>query len=208
MILQHLCKLRCNLLCCFKFNQWLRNFTRMGACCCSEFDGESYEAAGNLRNHSRWRSGCQIPERNNLWAQNLIHIRIPFCWFNEEIGVPFPSKLWFLHARSPGISNSLHQIFSWLLMSCWVHTWIQEELSSDESSDEGTPPVKHLPGVTLRDLEGAALRTGNLDVSSDHGGGWCGLVVVGPGWFFEMTYMILYDHIWSYIIHLINWLDD
>ena len=118
-----------------------RFFAKMGTCC-SEFDGESYEAAGNLRNHSRWCSGCQIPERNNLQAPNLIHTRIPLCWYNEEIGVPF--QTFVLHARSPGISNILNQI-SGLLMS-WVHRfrWIQEDFSSDESSDVNQPP-----GVTL-----------------------------------------------------------
>ena len=85
MILQHLCKLRCNLLCCFKFNQWRRNFAKMGACCCSgsEFDGESHEAARNLRRHYRWCS--MMFKISTMFRLNLRFLK-------ETI---FRHKIWF-----------------------------------------------------------------------------------------------------------------
>ena len=119
-------------------------------------------------------SGCEISEKkNDLWAQNLIHIRIPLCWYSEEIGVPF--QTFILHARSPGISSILHKIFSGLLVSCWVRRWIQEDFSSDESSDEGTPR-KDLPSVTLR---GGCTR--HRELGHVIRPWWW--VVAGPGWF-------------------------
>ena len=63
----------------------------MGTCSCTEFH-ESHEAAGNLCNHSRWCSGCQIPERNNL----SIKIGLTSGFHCTDIGkLVFPSKLLF-----------------------------------------------------------------------------------------------------------------
>ena len=170
---------------CFAVQRFKSNLSAMGTCGCSEF-GESYEAAGNLRNHSRWCSMMfykfyistmfrlwDLWKKNDLWAQNLIHIRIPLCWYSEEIGVPF--RTFILHARWPGISSILHNIFSGLLVSCWVHRWIQEDFSSDESSDEGTPR-KDLPSVTLR---GGCTR--HRELGHVIRPWWW--VVAGPGWF-------------------------
>ena len=140
----------------FKFSQWRRNFAKMGACCCSEsmrvpsnslqqqapiFAEKCYEAAGNLRNHSRWCSGCQITERNNL----SIKIGLTSGFHCADIGrkLVFPCKLLFCVPDHQEIPTA-H------VMSCWVRRWIQEDFSSDESSDEGTPRVNQLPGVTLR----------------------------------------------------------
>ena len=157
---------------------------KMGACC-SEF-GESHEAAGNLRNHSRWRSGCQVPERNNF----LAHVRHK-TWFTSGFHcadiarkLMFPSKLLFYmpdHQEFP-------TFWTRFLRGCWCHGSTDE---SRRTSHRTRVLMKELLGwinLPVWHLEGAALRTGNLDVSWDHGGGGCGLVVVGLGWFIEMTY--------------------
>ena len=193
MILQHLCKLRCNLLCCFKFNQWLRNFTRMGACCCSEFDGEYYEAAGNLRNHIlvdvqvvRFLKGTIFGRK--IWFTSGFH----FADLTRKLVFPsLPNFDFYMldHQEFPTVCTRLFP-------GCSCHVGSTHE--SRRNCHRTRVLMKELlqwNTFLVWHLEGAALRTGNLDVSSDHGGGWCGLVVVGPGWFFEMTYMIIYDHI-------------
>ena len=110
-----------DLLWCFNFNQWLWSLVKMGACC-SEFDGESYEAAGNLRNHSRWCSMMfdisKMFRLSDSWKKQdetrYLSILRSKIWFTSGFhGADFARKLVFpsellISCSITRKSNSLH----------------------------------------------------------------------------------------------------
>ena len=121
LILQHLCKLRCNLLCAsnsisdVEISQkwelaavaslmglaWTRRQTR----CSSKlpYYWKVLRGGGKLTKPFSLMFRLSDSWKKQSINQNWIDIRIPLCWYREEIGVPLQTSI--LHARSPGNSN-------------------------------------------------------------------------------------------------------
>ena len=164
---------------CFAVQRFKSNLSAMGTCSCSEF-GEIYEAAGNLWNHSRWCSMMfykfyisTMFRLWDLWKKTIFGRKM---WFTSGFHcadiagkLVFPSKLLFYmpdHQEFPAFCTRFFR-------GCSCHVG-----STDESRrtflHPTRVPMKELRGRTspVWHWEGAALGTGNLDMSSDHGGGW------------------------------------
>ena len=174
MILQHLCKLRCDLLCCFKlFYQWL------------DFSPKWELAVASLMGNPM--------RRRETYETILVDVQV-VRFVKETI---FRRQIWFtpgfhcaditrklvfssnfvLHARSP----EFPAFWTRFLRGYWCHVGSADE--SRRTFHRTRVPTKELLGWTnfpVWHLEGAALCcTENMDASSDHGGGGWWLALAG-----------------------------
>ena len=112
-------------------------------------------------------SGCEISEKKTIFGRKI--------WFTSGFHcadiarkLVFPSKLLFYmpdHQEFPAFCTRFFR-------GCSCHVGSADE--SRRTFHRTRVPMKELRGRTspVWHWEGAALGTGNLDMSSDHGGGW------------------------------------